>query len=202
MANEEPLILSIDLYYKDEPVKILNPKIASPGIFEAFIHPVNENTKLESGVRLFNSNEIALPNYHYLEASCKNASKNILLALFIRANSIRESIEKNIDELNTAFIIEDGNIIDIINSEASNGYDDFFMHSFNKMQSMNADWGIFTEFGTDNTTNKQGIIVEIGHPEFGRVFITSVAFNKELNSINVNIFDTKLIQEGAGAQWK
>ena len=202
MPDNAPLILSIDVIYNHEPVKLLNLKIASPGIFEAFIHPLSENTKLDSGTELISADDISLPYYKDLEPACKNASKNIFLALFIRANSIRESLVNDIDELNTAFIINNGAIVDSINSEASNGYEQFFMHSFNKLQKMKADWGVFTEFGTDNETGKQGIIVEIGHPDFGKVFITTVSFNKKLNSINVSTFDTKVIQEGAGAKWK
>jgi hypothetical protein len=70
------------------------------------------------------------------------------------------------------------------------------------MQEMKADWGIFTEFGTDNETEKKGIIIEIVHPDFGKVFITTVSFNEKLNSINVSTFETKVLQEGTGSKWK
>ena len=202
MSNSNPLILSIDIIYHGEPVKLLNPKPASPGIFQAFIHPLTENTKLESGTELVSADDISLPHYQDLESSCLNASKNVFMSLFIRANSIRESIINDIDELNTAFIITNGAIIDSVNSPASDGYENFFVHSFNKLQEIQGDWGIFTEFGTDNETGKQGIIVEIGHPDFGKVFITTISVNEKLNSINVSTFDTKVLQEGVGAKWK
>ena len=202
MSDSSPLILSIDVIYCGEPVKLLNPKPASPGIFQAFVHPLTENTKLESGSELISADDISLPHYQDIEPSCQNASKNIFMSLFIRANSIRESIVNDVGELNTAFIINNGSIVDSINSPASDGYEEFFIHSFNKLQEMKADWGIFTEFGTDNETGKQGIIIEIGHPDFGKIFITTIDFNEKLNSINVSTFDTKVIQEGPGAKWK
>ena len=83
------------------------------------------------------------PHYDELENSCKNLSQHIFSALLIRANSIKEAILKDIGELNTAFIITDGKIVDIINFEASSGYEDFFKFSFDKMCKMNADWGCF-----------------------------------------------------------
>jgi len=202
VPDKNPLILSIDVIYNNEPVKLLNLKVASPGIFQAFIHPLSDKTKLESGTELISADDIYLPYYKDLESLCKNASKNIFLSLFIRANSIKESLINDVDELNTAFIINNGSITKILNSEASKGYEELFMQSFDKLKEMNADWGVLTEFGTDNETGKQGIIVEVAHPDFGKIFITTVTFNKKLNSINVGTFDTKVIQEGAGAKWK
>ena len=47
MSDSSPLISSIDVIYSGEPVKLLNPKPASPSIFQAFVRPLTENTKLE-----------------------------------------------------------------------------------------------------------------------------------------------------------
>ncbi len=198
----EDLTISLDIFYSGKPVRIFNPIRTSSTTFLAFVYPLEENEEEKIYKMELNEEKISLPHYDELENSCKNLSQHIFSALLIRANSIKEAILKDIGELNTAFIITDGKIVDIINFEASSGYEDFFKFSFDKMCKMNADWGVFTELGFNNKMEQHGIVVEIGHPSFGRIYHTPISLNEKNTTLDIHTFSTDLVMSGRGANWK
>ena len=185
--------LAIDAIYRNEAVSLSGIESGSKGVLQAYLCPLQNETALVPGLISFKSDEIRIPEYEYLESSCQSVSKYVFMSLFFRGYSICESMNKNIGELNTAMIIQDGKIAELINTESSAGYDKHFTVSFEKMKEMKADWGIFTELGTDNKTGKLGITLEIGHPEFGIIFSSPICFDEEHQIISIKALDTRKI---------
>jgi hypothetical protein len=129
----------------------------------------------------------------------ENLQKLMFFHLFNALSTSR--FDGGVSRLNTGFGVINGELDGLVNSPEEYGEEPLIASLFARVSSAEVDWSTYFYFGTLDANNKQGISIDILHPDQCNLFFIPIIFEKLDDGglyFSLDVTKTELVAQGKG----